>query len=66
MRVFRHPRTGALHIWTILKWSDKTVIEQYYYYTLKEAISKFRQKYPASVRKLQGCEKSNYCPFMFN
>ncbi len=65
MRVFKHPKTGMLHIWTISIYGE-TFIERYIYYTQKEAIKKFREKYPAWQRKLKGVEKTNYCPFLFD
>lgn len=50
---------GGYHIWSEDK-TGQTISEVYYFYTLKESISKFRKKYPAKVRRFFGVTKIFY------
>lgn len=55
MKIYRHPINGSLTIWATLKNGD-TAKETYYFYTLSQAKSMFRKKYPAKKRDGTGCK----------
>lgn len=65
MNLFYHPRNGMLFIWANGTYGEY-FIERYMYYTQKEAMKLFREKYPAWTRKTKGVNKVNWCPFLLD
>jgi hypothetical protein len=61
MNIYRHRTNGSLIIWAYLKCGD-LVSETYYFYSLSQAKSLFRKKYPASIRFTKGCNKVQWAP----
>ncbi len=55
---------GSIVIWSTLN-TGETVYEQYFDYTIKEAMHLFREKYPSKLRETKGTKRVNFCPYIF-
>lgn len=62
MRIYRHPVTGLVTIYSKNHNGDY-IFHQYMFHPIKDCISHFRKKYPANTRSLKGCKRTDYHPF---
>lgn len=65
MNIYKSPNSGSITIWAELK-TGIIARQQYWDYSMSEAMRLFRAKHPAKERETRGVRKVDYCPFIIN